>query len=558
MEDYIMAKKMQTSKTEVQNALKEEILELQGQLQDQFVIRHALEKALTSGPFSIDLMADKSIPMPAEKLIKEIAVLELEVAYLERYLLCLYRKTFDQQVPPSSAKDEVLEKNSVVNKANFPLVSAHDIMSETNSSVTHTSVQNSKGNPHKEVHGSNSGLGKWLDSGIYRCHSSMSQRSGGSPPLKSIARALDSYHSLPLSMLEDDALNASSLADHLGSRVRNGVFESPNWISEEMVKLISAIYCELADPPLINPDSTSSPISASSSPTEFPSQSDMWSPQCRISSFNSSLDNPFHIGESKEFSGPYCTMAKVECICRENHKLKDMQNRLHDFRSLVTRLEVVNPRKMNHEEKLAFWINVHNALVMHAYLVYGIPQNSGKRISLALKAAYNIGGQTVNVEMIQSSILGCRLPRPGQWLRLLFSSKTKFKAGDARKAYSIDHIEPRLYFALCTGSYSDPAVRVYSPESVFGDLEAAKEEYIQSTLTIHRDKKLLLPKIVESFSKDSDICLGGLVEMMEHLLPSPLRKRIHQDRHYKKFGKSIEWIPHNFTFRYLLSKQLAP
>lgn len=30
------------------------------------------------------------------------------------------------------------------------------------------------------------------------------------------------------------------------------------------------------------------------------------------------------------------------------------------------------------------------------------------------QAAYNIGGNTVSVEMIQSSILGCRLPRPGQ------------------------------------------------------------------------------------------------------------------------------------------------
>jgi hypothetical protein len=45
-----------------------------------------------------------------------------------------------------------------------------------------------------------------------------------------------------------------------------------------------------------------------------------------------------------------------------------------------------------------------------------------------------------------------------QWLRQLFSTKTKFKNGDGRKAYSIHHPEPRLYFALCAGSYSDPAV----------------------------------------------------------------------------------------------------
>lgn len=32
---------------------------------------------------------------------------------------------------------------------------------------------------------------------------------------------------------------------------------------------------------------------------------------------------------------------------------------------LIKQLENVDPRKLTHQEKLAFWINVHNALVMH-------------------------------------------------------------------------------------------------------------------------------------------------------------------------------------------------
>lgn len=38
---------------------------------------------------------------------------------------------------------------------------------------------------------------------------------------------------------------------------------------------------------------------------------------------------------------------------------------LFNYRSLICRLEEVDLRKMKHEEKLAFWINIHNALVMH-------------------------------------------------------------------------------------------------------------------------------------------------------------------------------------------------
>lgn len=55
-------------------------------------------------------------------------------------------------------------------------------------------------------------------------------------------------------------------------------------------------------------------------------------------------------------------------------------NFLGSCRSLVSRLEEVNPRKMKHEEKLAFWINVHNSLAMHVQFVnlimHGISQNS--------------------------------------------------------------------------------------------------------------------------------------------------------------------------------------
>ncbi|KAF9684326.1 hypothetical protein SADUNF_Sadunf04G0106600 [Salix dunnii] len=565
LEDGVEAKKRQSPNTELRTSLKQEILDLQDRLQDQVLVRRALEKALNLRPFSHDIMTDDSIPAPAKELIKEIAVLELKVVYLERYLLSLYRKTFEEQVLSLSTKDERgderFKMSSNTHKGMCPSVpgNENDIMSDKDRSADNASHLTSL---TKECNGT-WGPAKLLDSSIHRCHSSMSQRSIGTSPItRLIARAVDSCHSLPLSMLElyrNDTSNAISLADHLGTSIRYDLLETPNWLSEEMIRRISTIFCELGGPPLINPDYVSSPISISSSPHEFSSQGhgDALSPQYgNYSSFNTSLDNPFHVGASKELSGPYCSMVKVQRLSRDTQKRRYIQHKLQDFRSLVSRLEGVNPRKMKHDEKLAFWINVHNALAMHAYIVYGIPQNNVKRMSLILKAAYNVGGQTVNVEMIQNSILGCRLLRPGPWLRQLFSCKTKFKNGDGRKAYSIDHPEPRLYFALCAGSYSDPAVRAYTPKRVYEDLEAAKEEYIQSTFIVNKEKKLLLSKIVESFAKDLELCPAGLVEMIEHLLPDYLKKRI-QECQYRKFGKKIEWIPHNFSFRYLISKELA-
>lgn len=99
-------------------------------------------------------------------------------------------------------------------------------------------------------------------------------------------------------------------------------------------------------------------------------------------------------------------------------------------------------------------------------------------------------------------------------------------------------------------------VRVYTPKSVLQELEIAKEEYIRATFGVGRDQKILLPKIVESFAKDSGLSPAGMSEMIQECLPESVRKNLKICQSGKS-GKSIEWVPYNFAFRYLLSKELV-
>lgn len=301
----------------------------------------------------------------AKELIKEIAVLELEVANLEKYLLSLYRETFDRRCN--------FQTETLAPERKFSEVSISDYFPQKENTVVETSIS---GNAMKEISNVVQEPEKVLDSSIHRSHSSLSQRSfRASPRLKSVAKAVDSFHSLPLSMLEvmqslhcflnqfhntcpslyivlNCVSNATklmsglqqaepgsssgvSLAEHFSTCVSDHTPETANWLSEEMIKCISDIYCELADPPLMNQNFPFSPISYSSPLDVVSSQghSDSWSPQCgKFSSFNSHFDNPFSIGESSEFSGPYCTMAKVEKICRDDEKLKDVEHKLQYYR----------------------------------------------------------------------------------------------------------------------------------------------------------------------------------------------------------------------------------
>ncbi|KAI6695329.1 hypothetical protein NL676_023039 [Syzygium grande] len=558
-----MESKVKTSTTgiKVHSSLKREILQLEKRLKDQLKERRALEKALgLKSSSSHGDTSPTSMPRPVAELIKEIAILEYEVMYLEQYLLSLYRKAFDQQIPPlpPSNKEKRMESPLDTPRGSFLELARHNIVALRGKNVVVQSGCESLTRPSKDCEV------KPLNS-IHRCRSSLLERSAQTSPLvESAAKALRPCQSQPVSMMEyaqngqNSPLRVISLAEHLGARISDHVPETPNKLSEDMVKCMSGIYCKLADSPLMH-NGLSSPGSSSSLASAFSprDQLDAWSPGFgNSSSFDVCLDNPFHVDGLKDFSGPYSTMIEVAWLHRDSQKLGDIEDSLQNFRSLVSRLEEVDPRKLKHEEKLAFWINIHNALVMHAFLAYGIPQNNGKRILLLLKAAYNVGGHTISAGTIQSSILRCRLSRPGQWLRLLLSTRSKFKSGDPRQAYAVKHSEPLLHFALCCGSHSDPAVRLYTPKRVFQELETAKEEYIRATFGVRKDQKILLPKVVESFAKDSGLSPAGVVEMIQLSLPESFRKTLKRCQ-LSKSRKNIEWIPHNFSFRYLITKELV-
>ncbi|KAL6012433.1 hypothetical protein ACLOJK_002922 [Asimina triloba] len=569
VKECIDVKKKQSPVTKHQSSLKQEILQLERRLQDQFTVRRALEKALgyTSSshvasnenlmpkvllPYvasavayntpclkstSVEMLSGGSAhEIPTKELIKEIAVLELEVMYLEQHLLSLYRKAFNQQI--SSLSPSTHHGCPLIPKsAPFPDVAQHDVLLKRERPGVKSGQPMLPRNPVTSSKKELKDIGafdKLKDPGVQRSHSELSQRAvpltRTSLPMDSVAKALRTCHSQPLSFLEPQAENSTtnlvSLAEHLGTSISDHVPETPNRLSEDAIRCMGAIYCKLSEPPIAHHVISSSPSSFSSMSAFSPqNQCGRWSPHYEDSSSDIRLDG------SKRYSGLYTTMVEVPWICGDGQRLEDAEPMLKNFRSLVHKLEKVDPRRLKHDEKLAFWINIHNAL-----------------------AAYNIGGQTISADAIQSSILGCRTQRPGQWLRTFLYPRMKFKSGDDRQSYAIDQPEPLLHFALCSGNYSDPAVRVYTAKRVFQELDAAKEEFIQATIGTRKEQKLVLPKIVEAYAKDSGLSSSELVDMVQYYLPERQRKAMQQSQ--GKLRKNIEWVPHNFSFRYLIPKEM--
>ncbi|KAJ6845020.1 uncharacterized protein M6B38_290020 [Iris pallida] len=565
---YTNTKKKPSPVTMVKSPLKREIQQLEKRLKDQLSVRYALERAMGYKPSSIDSSDNSSMPKPTKELIREIAVLEVEVMYLEQHLLSLYRRAFDQQIctlsPSTSVKDtpeqpissphpELLQKGLELNVSSRRKTT---VAQPSQTPMPRSPAMSPVDDICREM---------TAGPGVHRCQSALSHRavysSRISPSEESLARALQTCHSQPLNFYEDGQSTYSgliSLAEYLGTNIADHIPETSNRISEDMVRCMGSIYCKLADPPLVQHCIPSSPSSSFSSMSAVSPQyiGDMWSPGCRReSNLDARLINPFRVEGMKEFSGPYNAMVEVPSLCRDHDQLVGVEGLLQNYKSLVSKLETVDPRKMKKEEKLAFWINIHNALLMHAYLVYGVPKRNTKE-SLLIKATCMVDGRSISAYTIQCYILGCRTYCPGQWFRTLLSPKMKLRSGGEWRAYAIERPEPLLHFALCSGSHSDPAVRIYTCKRVFQQLEAAKEEYIRATVGIRNEEKILLPKVIESYTKDKNLSPQGVVNMIKHHLPETLRiatQRCQQGRSHK----IIEWVPHNFTFRYLLSRELA-
>ncbi|KAJ6919489.1 LOW QUALITY PROTEIN: hypothetical protein NC651_013446 [Populus alba x Populus x berolinensis] len=157
------SKKKQSPKTEMQDSLKQEILQLEKRLQDQFLVRWALEKALGYRTSSHESMSELSMPK------------RLEVVYLEQYLLSLYRKAFDQRASLVSPSNQVQSLKTHVTTLRRRLfdVSRPDI-SKKETSATETACQ-SLDNSWKETNRIG-GEEKLLDSGVHRflyCHNTL-------------------------------------------------------------------------------------------------------------------------------------------------------------------------------------------------------------------------------------------------------------------------------------------------------------------------------------------------------------------------------------------------
>ncbi|XBI37538.1 hypothetical protein VPH35_122822 [Triticum aestivum] len=445
---------------------------------------------------------EKAMSKPVAELVWEIAALEEEVVRRELHLLSLYRATFDQYLGIS------------------PRVS---------------------GQMGQETH--RRGSRKKADEGALRLRDIKESASYNLPTVS------DRRHGLPRS-----TSGHSSLANFLSASIAEYVPRIACKLSEDILRCISAVYCKLASSPSQDVDSEtlSTPsFSSASSTFSLKHRVDSWSPRlsCNV---DASSDK---YGTLSENNDQYSGMIIFPRINIDADKFDYASKMLETIRALIKRLEKIDPTKMAHEEQLCFWINIHNALVMHAFMAYGLEDKRMKSSDMILKAAYDVGGHSVNSQIIQNSILGCQSHRPSLWVRTLFTPTKKSASGSSTHPYALHQPEPLAHFSLSTGAFSDPPVRLYTAKKLYHQLDQAKTEFIRANVMV-RKHIIFLPKILHYYAKDATLELPDLIEMVCKSMPEAQQKEINKCLR-RRIDKCVEWLPYKSSFRYTVHRNLA-
>jgi hypothetical protein len=162
------------------------------------------------------------------------------------------------------------------------------------------------------------------------------------------------------------------------------------------------------------------------------------------------------------------------------------------------------------EERVAFWTNLYNALVIDAVIEFGVARSVRDDTGFFRRAAYTVGGRRYSADDIEHGILrGNRrhfhpaIPFP------------QFAPDDPRLAYSLEGVDPRVHCSLVCASRGCPPIGVYEAERIDDQLDVASASFVNGgAVRIGDNGRVLISAIFKWYAGD----FGGRDGVAEFLL----------------------------------------
>ncbi|MDT8273069.1 MAG: DUF547 domain-containing protein [Desulfomonilia bacterium] len=154
-------------------------------------------------------------------------------------------------------------------------------------------------------------------------------------------------------------------------------------------------------------------------------------------------------------------------------------------------------RLTGRREKLAFWINLYNTIVVDAIISLGIENSVKEHPGFFRDVKYQIGPHFFSADDMEHGILR------GNAKPFMYPLK-QFSPLDARRRLVLSVVDPRIHFALVCGSRSCAPIEYYDKELIYDQLELAAKSFVNSSevIVLPEDSTVLLSEIFRWYERD--------------------------------------------------------
>ena len=162
------------------------------------------------------------------------------------------------------------------------------------------------------------------------------------------------------------------------------------------------------------------------------------------------------------------------------------------------------------QSRLAFWINVYNAMVFHGIVAMGIRRTVREMRGFFARVAYRVGGFTLTADDVEHGILRGNAVHG-------FLRRRRFGGRDPRLVLAVHPVDPRIHFAITCGAQSCPPVGVYRAAALDQQLDLAARNFLNQEVAVDVRGCVTCSRILEWYAADFEAA-GGLGALLSRYL----------------------------------------
>jgi len=163
------------------------------------------------------------------------------------------------------------------------------------------------------------------------------------------------------------------------------------------------------------------------------------------------------------------------------------------------------------EVRIAFWVNLYNALVLHELIRKPRSGNLLRHRGMFSDATYEVGRHRYSLNEIEHGVLRLNARAP-------LALRAPFRSGDERLASLPGRLDPRIHFALNCAAESCPPIRSYDGDGLEAQLDLATRSYFSAEASVDREGgKVTLPHLLKLYAADFGDRRAQLEFAVQHL-----------------------------------------